>query len=134
MARSYDAMVAALTLHVPFKWIDNLLSRHRISGVDQSSQGTTRRLSPGAVLRIEMIRILNHELGIPVPRAVGLAEELALAEEGSLPLGEGAGKLLIDSASIERRIASRLADAVESAPRRTRGRPRGKARRGGAAD
>ena len=115
MARSYDAAVAALTLDVPFKWIDNLLSRHRISGVDQATQGTTRRLSPAAIVRIRVIRILSHELGLPVPRAVELAEVLEEADGGTLGFSDSAGGLRIDFEAAERWIALRLPDAVESA-------------------
>jgi hypothetical protein len=123
MARSYDAAVVALTLGVPFKWVDNLLSRHRIPGVDQATQGITRRLSPAAVVRIRVIRVLSEELGVPLPRAVELAERLAASGLDTIELGDSAGALRIDFEAVERWIAERLADAVESAPRRRRGRP-----------
>lgn len=123
MARSYDAAVAALTLEVPYKWIDNLLSRHRIPGVEQATQGTTRRLSPAAIVRIRVVRILSEELGVPVSRAVTLAERMA-DSRGGITFGDGEGILQLDLDSTERWIARRLGDAVESAPRRTRGRPR----------
>lgn len=125
MARSYDAAVAALTLDVPFKWIDNLLSRHRIPGVEQATQGMTRRLSPKAIVRIRVIRILVEELGVPVPQAVHLTDRLEAAGPQSLRIGGSAGELRIDFEAAERWVAHRLADAVESAPSRTRGRPRG---------
>lgn len=124
MARSYDAAVAALTLDVPFKWIDNLLSRHTIPGVDGGTQGTTRRLSPGAVVRIRVIRILSEELGVPLPQAVLLAGRLADHAPDGLQIGDSAGSLSIDFERVHRWVAQRLADAVESAPRRVRGRPR----------
>lgn len=123
MARSYDAAVAALTLDVPFKWIDNLLSRHRIPGVEHATQGITRRLSPSAIVRIRVIRILVEELGVPVGRAVALAERLTDGGQG-IAFGDGAGTLRVDLDATERWVAHRLGDAVESAPRRTRGRPR----------
>lgn len=123
MARSYDAAVAALTLDVPYKWIDNLLSRHRIHGVEQATQGTTRRLSPDAIVRIRVIRILNEELGVPVSRAVRLTDQLGGSPAHDIRLGDGAGTLTVDLEATERWIARRLGDAVESAPRRTRGRP-----------
>lgn len=123
MSRSYDAAAAALALNIPFKWVDNLLSRHRIPGVEQSAQGSTRRLSPAAILRLEVIRLLNEDLGLPVTRAVSFAERLCSAPGGSVAIGHGAGQLMVDLPGIDRRLAARLADAVESAPRRTRGRP-----------
>lgn len=124
MARSYDAAVAALTLDVPYKWIDNLLSRHRIPGVEQTTQGTTRRLSPAAIVRIRVIRILSEELGVPVARAVSLSGLLASSPDWRASLGDGIGTLQVDRAAAERWVTRRLGDAVESAPRRVRGRPR----------
>lgn len=130
MARSYDAAVAALTLGVPYKWIDNLLSRHRIPGVEQATQGITRRLSPAALVRIRVIRILSEEMGVPVSRAVRLADELGALAHG-IPLGEGEGTIRIDFEATERWIARRLGDAMESAPRKPRGRPARRSRVGG---
>ena len=123
MARSYDAAVAALTLDVPFRWIDNLLSRHDVPGVEHGARGATRRLSPDALRHVATVRLLNEELGIPVGRAVDLAREVLARETPSLPLAAGGAELLVRVDLLDRRIAARLADAVESAPRRPRGRP-----------
>ena len=122
MARSYDAAVTALAVRAPFKWIDNLLSRHRVPGVEQGPQGATRRLSPSAILQVAIIRLLNEELEIPIRRAVELAAELTTTG-GSHTLSHGTGRLSLQLDTLERTIASRLADAVETAPRPRRGRP-----------
>lgn len=123
MARSYDAAVTALTIGAPFKWVDNLLSRYRIAGVQQDSQGTTRRLSPEAILRVHVVRILTEDLGLAVGRAVALAEELCVAQGGRVELAEGVATITLNLEALERRISDRLRDAVESVPMRTRGRP-----------
>ena len=123
MARSYDVGVAALAVGAPVKWVDNLLSRHRIAGVEQASQGTTRRLAPGAVLRIAVVRLLAESLGLPVARAVAFAEEVCGSPRHSTEVGGGTAALTVDIPRLERHLAKELADAVEGAPRRPRGRP-----------
>ena len=129
MARSYDVAAAALTLDVPIKWVDNLLSRHRIPGVEQARQGVTRRLSQHAITSIALVWILCEELGLPVGRAVHLAVRMTTTEDATLTFGEGSLVLGFDRATVARRLAVRVADAVESAPRRPRGRPRASSRR-----
>ena len=123
MARSYDVAAAALTLDVPTKWVDNLLSRHRIPGVEQARQGVTRRLSQHAITSIALVWILCEELGLPVGRAVDLAVRMTSSGDARLTFAEGSVVLGFDRATVARRLAERVADAVESAPRRPRGRP-----------
>jgi hypothetical protein len=129
LARSYDVAAAALTLDVPIKWVDNLLSRHRIPGVEQTRQGVTRRLSQHAITTIALVWILCEELGITASKAVDLAARMTTAGDATLTFGEGSLVLGFDRATVARRLAERVADAVESAPRRPRGRPRTTSRR-----
>lgn len=131
--RSYDVAAASLAIGAPLKWTDNLLSRHSVSGVEQGGQGTTRRLAPGAVLRIAVIRILADSLGISVARALPIAERICDSPVHAAELGGGAGVITVDIPRLERQLAVRLADAVESAPRRARGRPAARTRRSSAA-
>ena len=123
MARSYDVAAASLAVGAPIKWVDNLLSRHSVDGVDQGGQGTTRRLAPRAVLRIAVIRILVDSLGLSVARALPIAERICASPAHAADLGDEMGAITVDIPRLERQLAGRLADAVESAPRRARGRP-----------
>lgn len=123
MAISYDVAVAALAIDAPLKWLDNLLSRHRIPGVEQARQGVTRRLSRDALATIALVRLLCTDLGVPVERAVDLAVRLCASDDDMLLMAAGTLTLAVDRADLAQRIAARLPDAVESAPRRPRGRP-----------
>ena len=102
LARSYDVAAAALTLDVPLKWVDNLLSRHRIPGVEQSRQGVTRRLSQHAITSIALVWILCEELGLPVGKAVHLAVRMTTTEDATLTFGEGTLVLGFDRATVAR--------------------------------
>lgn len=124
MAISYDVAVAALAIDVPQKWIDNLLSRHRLPGVEQAHQGVARRISRDALVTIAIVRLLCAELRIPLERAVDLAERLSPIGDTTLTSNEGTVTITVDRSLLARTIATRLADAIESAPRRPRGRPR----------
>lgn len=118
--RSYDVAVASLAIGVPARWIDNVLSRHEIPGVRHTARGVTRRLSPAAIEFLEVVRILTAEIGLPVPRAVELAR--AVSDARPVSFGDTA-TLQVDTEAVARRIAARLPDAVDSAPRPRRGRP-----------
>lgn len=123
LARSYDVAIAALTVGVPHKWVDNLLSRHQLTGVQCARQGVTRRLSQDALSTIAIVWMLTEELGLPVTRAVEIAERLTTSGDARLTFGEGSVLLAIDRAAVGRQVADRMAEAIESAPRRRRGRP-----------
>ena len=127
MARSYTVATAALALGTTVKWVDNILSHFAVSGVAQSRQGVSRRISAGAVFQLSVIRALSESVGVPVEIAVRGAEKLAA--EGHWELGQGLS-LNLDKQVVMPEIESRLEYAVEAAPLPRRGRPPGKAKRG----
>jgi hypothetical protein len=106
---------------MPIKWLDNILSHHRVSGVVQERQGISRRLTVEGLLVLALVVLLIQELGLPAPRAIGIAEDLA-NKEGRYFTRQGLG-LAIDLASFRARLLERLENAVEVAPIPRRGRP-----------
>ena len=122
--RAFDMTAGAFALDVPVKWLDNLLSHHRIPGVAGGRQGVRRRLQPEAILRIAIAIRLLRELGLPVHRALDVADRLR--RNGSVA-GEDGFELRIDVDALSRRLEARLADVAESALPRRRGRPRRRA-------
>ncbi len=50
MARAYTIATAALTLGTTAKWLDNVLSHNRVTGVAQERQGVSRRLTVEGLL------------------------------------------------------------------------------------
>lgn len=126
MARSYSVRLVALTLEVQTKWLDNLLSHFEITGASRIRQGIAREISHEALVRIEVIRSLSSELGVPLAKAVDIAAQINPAELTervihSLPSGYGVS---IPIAAIERRLRERVLEAVESVAHVRRGRPK----------
>ena len=119
--RSYTIAVAALALESDTKWLDNLLSHHRIPGVARKKQGIQRQIPPDSLLVIAVARALIETLAIPIGRAVELSVNL-VESQGSVAIPPLA--LEIDLRRISANLHVRLADAVEGAAHRPRGRPK----------
>ena len=121
MPRAYTVATAALALDVPVKWVDNILSHHTVPGVVQKRQGVARRLSVDGLLILALTTFLVQELGSPVPRAIGMAEQL-LRNEGRYESPRGLS-LILDLSTFRNNLLDRLENAVEMAPVPRRGRP-----------
>lgn len=119
--RAYTVATAAVTLRMPGKWLDNVLSHYSVVGVARSRQGVSRRLTPRAIICLEVAIRLTGMLSIPVARALQLANQLLETPSG-IPAGKGI-TLSLDLDAIEEDVAARLAQAVEIAPTPRRGRP-----------
>lgn len=118
--RGYTVVTSAVALNVDYKWLDNLLSHHTLSGVRQARQGVSRTVSFGALRVIAIALELIEALQTPLPQALSWANRLASGEN---PAGAGNLTIAIDLAAIEYSLSERLAYAVEVAPVPRRGRP-----------
>ena len=123
---AYTVAATAVTLGMPVKWVDNVLSHHRISGVSQGRQGVSRRLAPQAVLTLDLALRISGALRVPISRALELSERLLHLQSdiAAVDLGQGVS-LSIDLGEVRRDLLERLAHAVEVAPSPRRGRPAG---------
>lgn len=121
MARAYTVGTVALTLAVPAKWVDNLLSHHRVSGVVQERQGVSRKVTMEGLLQLAVTVSLIQELEIPAANALYLAS--SLAKSGGSYNTQGGITITLDLDVIRANLETRLAQAVEIAPVPTRGRP-----------
>src|SRR3954462_12590031 len=83
MARSYHVEIAAFVADADPKWVDNLLSRFDLPGVETGTQGVARRISAGGVLHIALIRRLVRDLALATDRAVALAVSLLSADDAN---------------------------------------------------
>ena len=119
--RAYSTVVAAAALRVERRWLDDVVVEHRIEGVQRQHQGVSRAISPAAVLTIAVALELMGSMAMPVARALHLAGAL-LGGGGQCSLADGL-VIQLDVGAIERRMASRLTEAVESHPPPRRGRP-----------
>jgi hypothetical protein len=119
--RAYTVATAAVTLRMPAKWIDNVLSHHSVPGIVRTRQGVARRLTPQAILSLEIAIRLIDGLSIPVARALELSAK-GIRENGEIPAGKGV-TVRFDVEAIQAELSERLANAVEIAPLPRRGRP-----------
>ena len=122
--RAYTVAATAVTLNVPSKWVDNVLSHNHVAGVSRGRQGVSRKLTYKAILSLEVALRLAKALSTPFPQALEIAATLLKdrGESSSLTLGRGLA-LNMDLASIEAELTARLDHAVEVAPSPRRGRP-----------
>ena len=121
MARAYTIATAALTLGTSVKWLDNLLSHNRVSGIVRERQGVARRLTVESLVGLALAVLLVRELGLPTAKAIALAENLAKTE-GRYIASRGF-MLTVDLSSFRADLLERLESAVEMAPVPKRGRP-----------
>jgi hypothetical protein len=129
--RAYTVAATALTLGVPLKWLDNVLSHYRVDGVVQSRQGVTRRVTPPALQRLKIALNLHRVLGAPIKRSLELADQLV--EARGKPVVPVDGSFIQLSAMLDDlndSLTSDLAHALEVAPTPKRGRPQHKKKAG----
>jgi len=103
------------------KWLDNVLSHNRVSGVAQQRQGVSRRLTVEGLVGLAVAILLVRELGLPVAKAIAVAENLA-KNDGRYVAPQGL-MLTLDLPSFRGDLLERLENAVEIAPVPKRGRP-----------
>lgn len=125
--RAYTVAATAVTLGVSRKWVDNVLSHHRVDGVHQARQGILRRVTPSGLLNLEIALGLGRVLGIPIARALDISNDLMVARGGEIQLsGPPSITLRVDVDTMERALNARLEHALEMTPIPRRGRPRSK--------
>ena len=125
--RAYPVAASAVTLGVDVKWLDNVLSHHRVVGVFQQRQGVSRRVTPTALLTLEIAARLGRAFAIPMAPALEIAAHLiqARGEKGIEPETPSI-RLIADIDAITDELNDRLERAVEMSPTPRRGRPRRK--------
>lgn len=126
--RSYTVRIAALTLDIHHKWLDNLLSQHVLPGVrggpHGGRRGRARRITEPALLAIAAVDLLHRELGVPVGVAVEHVRRAFASDPPASRLVTASGlELELPLDALERAIQARLPDALLSAPEPARGRP-----------
>ena len=121
--RAYTVAATAVTLGVPRKWIDNVLSHHSVEGVLHAKQGIQRQVTPIGLLTLEIALGLGRSMNVPIGRALEMSNRLIAAKGGEVMFGQTL-KLRADVESISRQLEYRLEHALEMTPIPKRGRPR----------
>jgi hypothetical protein len=122
LARLYHFDIARFAAGADPKWVDNLLSRFDVPGVEGARQGLSRRISEEGIYHIVLVRILNSDIGLGVNHALSVAGRLLSSEDGRLSLAEGL-ELRLDLAGFRSRVDAAIAEGVESLAPARRGRP-----------
>jgi len=118
---------AAVTLGVSKKWVDNVLSHHRVPGVVQKTQGIVRRVSPAGLLALEVALGLVRAFRMPVASALELGGQLIAVAGAQIELpGMPAFRISANLSAVAAALDLRLERAVETTPTPKRGRPRSK--------
>lgn len=112
----------AVAASVEEKWVDNLLARFVIPGVDRAGQGVARRISVVGLKHVLLIRWLTTELSLPLSRAVDCAIRALASPDGVIAVGQGL-EIRVDLARLSTEAELLVADAVESIVPVRRGRP-----------
>lgn len=125
--RAYTVTATAVTLGVSRKWLDNVLSHHRVAGVLQERQGIARQVTPAALLTLEIAVRLGRALAIPLAPALEIATHLIQTKGGEIePSIASSIRVIADIEAITGELNARLERAVEMSPNPRRGRPRRK--------
>ena len=124
MSRAYHIDVARHASGTEARWVENLLTRFAIPGVESPGQGTSRRISNIGIYHVALVSRLVRALGISLEAASALAARL-LATPGGEPLTVlGELELHFDRAAFIASVDALIAEAAELTVPRSRGRPR----------
>jgi hypothetical protein len=121
MPRAYTVATAAVALGLPIKWVDNVLSHNKLTGIRQERQGVARRLSIEGISILALTALLIQELGLSTTRAITAAEEI-VKNRGRYLSPRGVS-VEIDLSAFQSGLLEQLERAVEVAPIPKRGRP-----------
>ena len=130
--RIYHTDIAAFVAAADSKWVDNLLSRFTVPGVESGRQGIARRVSMTGMQHIALTRRLAIELSIPVDTALALAIRLMRSTEARAELSPTL-EIRLEREAFELEVETLVAEAVETTAPARRGRPPRQNAAGGAA-
>lgn len=117
----YHVAAASFAIGCNEKWLDNVLSQSSIRGVRRERQGISRTIDADAVLRLAVAHRITRDIGLPVRRALAVADRL-VASEGRAAYPDGT----VVSVELERLrgdLQARLVEAAEVLATPRRGRP-----------
>jgi hypothetical protein len=121
--RLYSVAVASVAIEAPEKWTDNLIAHHELAGIHSRARGVARGISWPALVHIALARELHVRIGCSVRDAVSFAAAILAAPDSLIAAGPHL-TVAFAREGFEHELHRRLVDALESAPRPRRGRPR----------
>lgn len=123
MPRFYHVDLAQHVAGADARWVDNLISRFAIPGVEGNGRGASRRLTLTAVQHIALVRSLTTSLGLPLTQAVATAQSLlASPVRAEVSVGRWL-RIVFDREEFLQYVDELIADGVEAMTPTRRGRP-----------
>ena len=123
MPRFYHIDLAQHVVGTDARWIDNLISRFVLPGIEGSGRGASRRLTEIGIQHIALIWSLTRDLGLPISAAVAAAQSLLSAgADAGLRAGPWL-RVTFNRDEFVRHVDALIADGVESITPTRRGRP-----------
>lgn len=122
MVASYHIDIAGFAADADRKWVDNLLSRFELPGIEKGRRGSARRVAQTGLYHIALVRAIAQELGAPLKTSVAIATALMQTHSSELPIS-GPLTLRFDRDRFQRAVDARVAEAVEAIVPARRGRP-----------
>lgn len=105
------------------RWVENLLTRFDLPGVESVGQGSARRISNLGIYHVALVARLVRSIGISLEPASALAIRLLAVGDGQpVPL-LGELELRFDRDAFVASVDRLIADAAEATVPRRRGRP-----------
>ena len=124
MSRAYHIDVARHASGSEARWVENLLTRFAIPGVESAGQGASRRISNVGIYHVALVSQLVGTMGISLEAASTLATRLLAAPAGEpVPLLDEL-ELRFDRSGFIASVDVLIAEAAELTVPRRRGRPR----------
>jgi len=127
LPRAYHIDLAQHVAGADARWVDNLISRFSLPGVETAGRGAARRLTAIGIQHVALIRSLTVDLGLALTAAVALARTLLSTSDDDWSAGPWVS-LEFRRTEFVRHIDALIADGVESITPVRRGRPPGSAR------
>lgn len=124
----HTTYLSATALGIAPKELDNFIARACRDFVPSGQRGRARALDEATLELLAVALLLRRDLRTSPARAVALAREL-VHDPHTTKLGV-LGTLSFDIPRLRQVLKGAISDAVETDPRRPRGRPRGKKQRG----
>jgi hypothetical protein len=124
VGRSYHIVVARHVVAADDRWVDNLLARFDLPGVESSGKGTSRRISALGIYHVALVSDLVDSVGLSIESACRLAARLFGDPPGDAVTPFPGVEIRFDRATFVAGVDARISEAVEAIAVPRRGRPR----------
>jgi hypothetical protein len=124
MPRIYHLDVARHASGAESRWVENLLTRFPLPGVESPGKGSSRRITNVGIYHVALVSRLVRAMGVSLEPASMLAVRLLAAPTNEPIVVFGDLELRLDRTAFVASVDALIAEAAEATLPRRRGRPR----------